>query len=166
MILAVAVLAAIAPRPALAQPQPYVHPVRIDKCDPQPQPTLGYPAGYYYGRHWFWHDVYGYRYYEWPYATGNPSLSISYVNATEKTMTQIDFGLLGGRGLLAEVRDVGTFSPGVTIDHAFGLDPSILPISSAAVRCVPLFITFADGTHWQNPHLPRRRRQLYASPQP
>lgn len=167
IFIAAAVLsAALTAAPAPAQPMPSRHLVRIMKCDPQLNPNLGFAPGYYYGRHWFWHDVYGYNYYEWPYENASPALSISYVNNTDKTMTQIDFGMLGGRGLLAEVRDVGTFSPGVTIDHAFGLDPAIFPVSAAAVRCVPLFIKFADGTTWRNPHLPARRRQMYATPQP
>jgi hypothetical protein len=165
---AAALAAALGVAPVSAQPMARgPHQLNITTCDPQLNPTMGFAPGYYYGRHWYWRDVYGYDYYEWPYRNASPTLNISYTNETNKTMTTIDFGLLGGRGIVAEVRDVGTFSPGVRIDHAFGLDPALFPLSAATVRCVPLFIKYADGTKWVNPHLPaRRRRQLYASPQP
>jgi hypothetical protein len=54
----------------------------------------------------------------------------------------------------------------VTIDHAFGLDPALFPLSPATVRCVPLFIKYADGSTWRNPRLPAMRRQMYATPSP
>lgn len=162
LLAAAAFVAALGTAPASAQPMAYApHPLHIATCEPQLNPSLGYPPGYYYGSRWFWHDVYGYNYYQRPYRQASPALYISYANATNKVMTQIDFGLLGGRGILAEVRDVGTFSPGVTIEHGFGLDRALFPLSAASVRCVPLFIKFADGSHWRNPHLPMMRRQLY-----
>ena len=162
---AAALAAAFGVTPVSGQPMVRApHLLNITTCDPQPNPTLGFAPGYYYGRRWLWRDVYGYNYYQWPYRNASPTLNISYVNQTSKTMSQIDFGLLGGRGIVAEVRDVGTFSPGVRIDHAFGLNPALFPLSPATVRCVPLFIKFADGTKWRNPHLPAIRRQMYGSP--
>jgi len=74
-------------------------------------------------------------------------------------MTAIEFGLLSNELLSGEVRDTGTFSPGAEIKHKLGLTlHAILPGSS---RCVPLKITFADGTKWRNPRLPQRGKELY-----
>ena len=146
------------------------HPVHVTTCEPRLNrastyaPPVWTPA-YYPPRAWYWNDVYGYRYYQPPYAASstNPMLAIDYTNRTEKTMSQIDFGLIANGNLVAEVRDVGTFSPGVQIRHDFGISRNVFPIRTGLARCVPLRITFADGTKWVNPHLPALRRRLYGS---
>ncbi|MGZ3510220.1 MAG: hypothetical protein ACXWNK_02680 [Vulcanimicrobiaceae bacterium] len=74
-----------------------------------------YPAGAYY-----WYDVYGYRYLQ-PPIVGDPTLSIDYINVSPKVTKEIEFGLSARGHLVAEVRDVGTFSPNVEIKHAFDL---------------------------------------------
>ena len=53
--------------------------------------------------------------------------------------------------MVAEVRDVGTFSPGAEIKHQFGLSPNVFPLGTSIVECVPLKITFVDGSKWKNP---------------
>ena len=74
-------------------------------------------------------------------------------------MTDIEFGLVANGRLVAEVRDVGTFSPGAEIKHQFGLNPNVFPLQTALSRCVPLRIIFADGTTWKNGHLPKRHHR-------
>jgi hypothetical protein len=81
-------------------------------------------------------------------------LLIAYTNISQKTMHIIEFGLLSNELLAGEVRDVGSFAPGTEVKHKLGLQLSaILPGSS---RCVPLRITYADGTTWRNPRLPKK----------
>lgn len=147
------------------------HPLKVTTCNPSQNATaVGpafvpgfYPVGPYYG----WYDVYGYRYYQPPVVQTNPTLAIDYSNNTSKVMKEIEFGLIANGNLVAEVRDVGTFSPGIEIKHEFGVSPNIFPLQTGLPHCVPLRITFQDGTKWRNPNLPRHhRRQLYESPPP
>ncbi len=155
--------------PAFAQPAPQ-HPVKVTTCDPR-QNAVAYgpawtPAYYPYGPY-YWNDVYGARYWQPTYAQNNPTLGIDYTNQTSKVMKQIEFGLIANGNLVAEVKDVGTFSPGVEIKHEFGISRNVFPLQTGLPRCVPLRITFEDGTHWRNPRLPQHpRRQMYVTPPP
>lgn len=138
-------------------------PVHVTTCEPSR--NVGYMGGgwrpaYYPSRPYYWPSVYGYSYYQPPVRTSNPTLSINYSNATDEPMKQIEFGLVANGNLVAEVKDVGTFSPGASIKHEFGLSPNVFPLSTAMAHCVPLKITFADGTKWRSPHLPRLHRKL------
>jgi hypothetical protein len=63
--------------------------------------------------------------------------------------------------LVAEVRDVGTFSHGAEIKHTFGLSPNVFPISTGLPECVPLRITYENGKVWHNPRLPHANPGLY-----
>lgn len=123
-----------------------------------------YPVGYV-GPGPYWGDVYGARYYQPPVTTTNPELAIHYKNISPKTMHQIEFGLVANGILKAEVRDVGTFSSGVHIKHRFGISANVFPIGTGLPQCVPLRITFADGTTWRNPALPPKNTQIYYNPQ-
>ena len=62
---------------------------------------------------------------------------------------------------MAEVRDVGTFSPGAEIKHKFGISTNVFPLQTGLPQCVPLGIQFEDGTKWRNPALPAHNPQLY-----
>jgi hypothetical protein len=138
------------------------YPVRVNVCEPRPG-FVSYPGfapGYYPLNRYYWYDVYGYYYYQPPFVS-NPTLAIEYVNVSSQTAKVIEFGLVAHRELIAEVRDVGTFSPSVTIKHEFGLSPNVFPLGTALVRCVPLYVRFEDGTRWRNPHLPALRRSMY-----
>ncbi len=158
--------------PALAQTAPEHHPLKVTTCDPrQNANTVAYgPAwtpAFYPGNPWYWNDVYGARYWQPAYVQNSPTLGIDYTNHTSKVMKQIEFGLIANGNLVAEVKDVGTFSPGVEIKHEFGLSPNVFPLQTGLPRCVPLRITFEDGTKWRNPNLPaHHRRQMYESPPP
>jgi hypothetical protein len=144
----------------------HTSPVKVSTCDPLRNVVSSAPAyvryapGYYPVGRYAWRDVYGRTYYQYPISTtaaANPQLAIDYVNVEQKTMKSIEFGLVARGTLVAEVRDVGTFSPGVEIKHTFGLDPNVFPIGTGLARCVPLRVTYEDGTKWKNPRLPALR---------
>jgi len=166
-------------QPLMAQPAPSAmmmmspaahHLVHVSKCEPYQNTTVvntgyapGFVPGYYpYPRNpYYWNDVYGYRYLQPQVVKTNPSLAIDYTNVDKKVMSTIEFGLIARGALVAEVRDVGTFSPGAEIKHTFGISPNVFPISTGLPQCIPLRITYKDGTHWKNPHLPALQRALY-----
>jgi hypothetical protein len=165
-------LAQNAPAPAkvaTAMAHPHVtmpHPISVTTCNPQRNNYMsgGFAPAYYPGGpYWGWPSVYGYNYYQYP-VQGDPTLSIDYSNATSVVMKDIEFGLIAHGQLVAEVRDVGTFSPGAEIKHQFGLNRNVFPLGTSLVQCVPLKITFADGTKWKNPHLPALRKSIYGKP--
>jgi hypothetical protein len=136
-------------------------PVHVSTCDPQLNPTLGFAPAFYPQSPFYWRDIYGYRYYQPPPGRVRPTLSIAYTNVTQQTMQQIEFGLVANGNLVAEVRDVGTFSPGANIEHEFGLSPNVFPLRTGLPRCLPLRITYANGRVWRNPLLPKLNRKLY-----
>ncbi|HTV92348.1 MAG TPA: hypothetical protein VMG98_06495 [Verrucomicrobiae bacterium] len=136
-------------------------PIHVSACNPQLNAAPIYGPAFYPANPWYWRDVYGYRYYQPPIANATASLGIDYTNTTNAVMKQIEFGLVANGRLVAEVRDVGTFSPGAEIKHSFGLSPNVFPLQTGLPHCVPLRIEFADGTEWKNPHLPALRRSMY-----
>ena len=141
------------------------HPISVATCNPKRNVynSGGFAPAYYPGgAYWGWPSVYGYNYYSYP-VQGEPTLSIDYTNATNVVMKDIEFGLVAHGNMVAEVRDVGTFSPGAEIKHQFGLSPNVFPIGTSLVECVPLKITFVDGSKWKNPHLPALKRSIYGS---
>ncbi len=168
--LGVAALCLLCSAPALSVMVHTPHPIKVNKCNPQrgTYTQTGFVPAYYpmgVGPYWGWPSVYGYgyRYYQSPVA-GNPTLAIDYVNATETVMKDVEFGLVVRGTLVAEVRDVGTFSPGAEIKHEFGISRNVFPIQTSFPECVPLKITFADGSKWKNPHLPALHRSIYGHP--
>jgi len=149
--------------------------INVSACNPKlniMQTGGGYLAGPGYNdyvngwgyRGGYWPDAYGVSYYQAPVTTADPQLGIHYKNISHKTMSSIEFGLVVNSVLRAEVKDVGTFSPGAEIKHKFGLNPNVFPIQSALPQCIPLRITFADGTHWRNPALPPKNHKIYINP--
>jgi hypothetical protein len=146
------------------------HPIQVSGCNPERNVSYGwsgYTPGFYgpgvYGGYWGWPSVYGPTYYQ-PPIEHDPTLGIHYVNVTQNVMKQIEFGLIVRGELVAEVKDVGTFSPGAEIRHKFGLSPNVFPLQTSYAKCVPLKITFEDGSHWKNPHLPAYRASMYGHP--
>jgi hypothetical protein len=168
--LAVALGAGAQAAPALAVTSPHAHVIAIKKCSPTQTTTaqpIGFSPGFYpLGPRYYWDDVYGYPYYQRPVALNSSgSLAIDYVNVTPFTAHTIEFGLIANGRLVAEVRDVGKFSPNIEIKHSFGLDPNVFPLSTALAQCVPLRVQYNDQPDWVNPHLPALRRAIYAQPQ-
>jgi hypothetical protein len=138
-------------------------PIHVSSCNPQAPSvvTPGFVPGFFpVAGPYYWQDVYGYRYLEPPIAS-NPTLSIDYMNVSSKVAHTIEFGLVARGHLVAEVRDVGTFSPNAEIKHSFGLNPNVFPLSTALPVCVPMRVAFTDGTKWVNPHLPALERSIY-----
>jgi hypothetical protein len=161
LILTAFTLAVSAVIPAMALPRA-PRPVNVTTCLPSRNvvTTGGWVPGYYPRGPYYYPSVYGYRYYQPRMRTSNPTLSIDYTNATANPMKEIEFGLVANGNLVAEVKDVGTFSPGVEIKHQFGLSPNVFPLQTGLARCVPLKIVYEDGTTWKNPHLPALKRKL------
>jgi len=139
--------------------------IKVSMCDPKryvAEPAyVGFSPGYYPFAPYYWTDPYGFRYRQFPPTPASATLSIDYVNVTTNVMKTIDFGLIARGQLVAEVRDVGTFSPNAEIKHQFGLSPNVFPLRTALAQCVPLHIIYADGTTWTNPRLPKMRREIY-----
>lgn len=144
-------------------------PIRVNDCDPRSgfaraAYPAGYVRGYYPGYPFYFMDPYGVRYYQprllAPGRTA-PTLGINYVNTSPQTAKSVEFGLVARGHLVAEVRDIGTFTTGAEIKHEFGLNSNVFPISTGLPRCVPLLVQFANGTVWENPHRPRAVRALY-----
>lgn len=141
--------------------------IKVQQCKPALNettfaggPAYGWAPGYYPSGPYYWSNVYGYRYYQPPVTTTSPELGIDYTNISHKTMREIEFGLIANRNLVAEVKDVGTFSPGVEIKHKFGISENVFPVQTALAECVPLKVLFADGTQWKSPHLPKLKHPL------
>lgn len=73
-----------------------------------------------------------------PSTVGAPALHVRFTDIAAEAISRVTFTLDDG----AAVNDVGTFSPGVTIDHSIRLT------SSAATSCVVSEVTFTDGAAW------------------
>jgi len=143
------------------------NPVKINRCAPEHNPGspggyVGYAPAYYPAGRYYWVDPYRRSYYQ-PPASPSGTLYIDYVNAAPNEMATIDFGLVARGHLVAEVRDVGKFSPGVEIKHRFGISPNVFPLGTALPACVPLRVEYTNGTHWLNPRLPTSDRDTYES---
>jgi hypothetical protein len=82
-------------------------------------------------------------------------LSLAFENTSNVTATEVIFEF-SGDAYFQRIDDVGTFTPGVSIKHAF-LDDSSSPVQKVRVAEVD----FADGTTWTNNQTtgPRLRRQ-------
>ncbi len=141
--------------------------LRVSTCDPYQDvpPAYGaYSPGFYpggFGRPYYWNDPYGFNYLQYPPISGNGTLQIDYTNIGTHVMSEIQFGLIARGHLVAEVRDVGKFSPHVEIKHSFGLNRNVFPLQTSIVSCAPLHIVFTNGTQWTNPHLPQLEPNIY-----
>jgi|SRR5271166_4209879 len=122
----------------------------------------GYAPGFYGGGRWG--DPWGYNYYSPPVTTTNSQMAVDWMNVTNKVMKDVQFGLIANGILKAEARDVGTFSPNAEIKHKYGIPASTFPLGTGLPQCVPLHITFADGTKWRNPKLPPKNQNIYVNP--
>jgi hypothetical protein len=73
-----------------------------------------------------------------PTTYGGYALHVRFSNASQQPVSRVTFTLNDG----TMVSDVGTFSPGITINHALGLK------STGAASCSVTAVTFSDGTTW------------------
>jgi hypothetical protein len=79
------------------------------------------------------------------------ALHITFSDAAQKAATEIKF-----RITLANqqevVQDVGTFSPGASVDHTFDVFHHYRAgASMPQPSCAVIFVKFADGTEWSAP---------------
>jgi hypothetical protein len=73
-----------------------------------------------------------------PTTAGTSALHVRFSNIATEPISRVTFALDGG----ATINDVGTFSPGVAIDHNLRL------ASTAETSCIVSAVTFADGATW------------------
>jgi hypothetical protein len=77
---------------------------------------------------------------------GGPTLAVDYSNQTASVIRSIEFGVMTRGRLIAEFQDAGTFSPATEISHDF----RIPNLGSGGLTCVPLRVTFSDGSTWNS----------------
>ena len=70
--------------------------------------------------------------------SGGFTMHVRFSDAAQQTISRVTFTLDDG----TKIYDVGTFSPGVTINHTFGLD------STDAASCAVTAVEFKDGSMW------------------
>jgi hypothetical protein len=73
-----------------------------------------------------------------PTTVGGFYLHVRFSNTAQQPISRVTFALDDG----ARISDVGTFSPGIAIDHTLGLK------SAAAGSCAVTAVEFADGATW------------------
>ena len=136
-------------------------PIKVSECKPSPgNAPVGFAPAFYPVGVYRYRDVYGYPYTQ-PNLGNNPTLAIHYMNVGQHVVSKVEFGLVARGTLVAEVRDVGTFSPGAEIKHSFGLNQNVFPLGTGLPICLPLRVTFQDGTQWHSRHLPALQQSLY-----
>ena len=105
-----------------------------------------------------YHPVSGPFWYPWgPRVFGSiytDGLRIAYVNKTQKVADRVAF-VVNYRGDVEHVVDVGTFSPGVTIDHSFGQFSGLAFLGSRPNVCRVAAVRYTDGTTWRANSIPR-----------
>lgn len=82
------------------------------------------------------------------------TLEIDYKNMASQAAKEIDFGLVARKSLVAQVKDSGTFSPNILIQHEFDIPHSVFPLGTALPQCAILKVVYADGSVWTNPNPP------------
>lgn len=101
-------------------------------------------------------------------ASASTGMQIEFVNESNQTATLVNFNVQSG-GDQFVIRDVGTFSPGVSIKHkyrngagqAFILPEFIAP----KIACDVASVTFADGTVWRKGQAAAAQAPAATSPQ-
>jgi hypothetical protein len=73
-----------------------------------------------------------------PTTVGTYALRVRFTDTTSDPISRVTFTLNDG----SQVSDVGTFSPGVAINHGLGL------ASTDATSCAVTIVVFANGTTW------------------
>lgn len=82
-------------------------------------------------------------------------LKVYYRNTAAAIAREVDFGLVTRDELVERVKDVGTFSPGVLIEHKFKVSREIFPLRTALPYCAVLGVRYEDGRVWENPQPPK-----------
>ncbi len=77
-------------------------------------------------------------------------LEIKFTNESDKTATTVRFGVEMEKSM-ASIRDVGTFSPGITIHHKFNDfsgQTKFIFSSEPQPKCTVQYVKFTDGSTW------------------
>jgi hypothetical protein len=74
-----------------------------------------------------------------PVTFGSFALHVRFSNTAQQPISRVTFTLDDG----TKVVDVGTFSPGITINHALGLE------NGTASSCAVTSVEFANGATWR-----------------
>jgi hypothetical protein len=76
------------------------------------------------------------------------SLRIAFTNDNNSRATEVVFAVLNRGSVAKRLDDVGSFTPGVAIDHTFANQ-------SGGIQAVAVAqVKFADGSVWNNPAVP------------
>lgn len=113
-----------------------------------------YPHRHTPGQRHGWIDPYGNYRDSTLFRIDDGFLAIDFRNDGPVAAKEVDFGLVARGSLVAVAKDVGTFSPGVTIRHEFAISREVFPLGTQFPYCAVLRIKFADGTSWRNPNPP------------
>jgi hypothetical protein len=81
-------------------------------------------------------------------------VDITYVNNTPKVASRVAF-VVNYRGDIQHIVDVGTFSPGVSIDHTFGQFTGDAFLGTRPNTCRVAAVRFSDGSVWRAQPMPR-----------
>jgi hypothetical protein len=103
-----------------------------------------------------WIDPFGVWHYgrvDFPWWDG--FLQVTYRNQAGVAASEVDFGLVARGSLVAVAKDVGTFSPGVRIDHEFVISREVFPLGTEFPYCAVLRVRYSDGSVWTNPNPPQ-----------
>ncbi|HLI97141.1 MAG TPA: hypothetical protein VKT72_13815 [Candidatus Baltobacteraceae bacterium] len=82
-------------------------------------------------------------------------LTIHYRNTSAAAAREVDFGLVARNELVEKVKDVGTFSPEILIEHKFKVSRDIFPLRTALLYCAVLRVRYHNGHVWSNPNPPK-----------
>ena len=127
-----AALPAALPEAGSAQPVP---PVTINSCGPKLQ-----------------QDQNGPTFMGIPIASKSDGIAIEFVNTSNQVATVVNFAV-DSNGSRFVIRDVGTFSPGISIKHSYRNGTGqgfVLPAFIAPrVDCHVASVKFADGSIWR-----------------
>ena len=88
-----------------------------------------------------------------PLSKNADGTQIDYIIYGKKSAAQITFAVSyrnSAQSFLRTVTDVGSFAPGVTINHSFSLYNDVT-YAGAQASCVPLKVKWADSTLWIAP---------------
>ncbi|HEV3152177.1 MAG TPA: hypothetical protein VGZ02_00075 [Candidatus Baltobacteraceae bacterium] len=133
-VAAIVFIALAFPAPCRAQGAPSAAPVTINSCGPELSNSSNAPS------------VAGV-----PLTSTSSGVKIEFVNESSKVADLVNFAVTSN-GTQFVIRDVGTFSPGVSITHRFrnGSGQSfVLPSFIAPdVSCEVASVRFADGSFW------------------
>lgn len=144
LALAGLLLASVAPAQAEVK-QTQGSQIAVETCNPHRHVS---------GQRHAWIDPYGNLRDATVFRIEDGFLGIDYRNEAKVPATEVDFGLVARGALIATARDLGTFSPGVTIRHEFVISQEVFPIGTDFPYCAVLHVKYADGTSWRNPNPP------------